>query len=44
MLALWGRDDLAADAKVEAVTTSGFRAVALAINLDTPEDVDGALH
>src|SRR5512134_2905788 len=44
VLALWGRDDLAADATVDAVTTSGFRAVALAINLDTPEDVDGALR
>src|SRR5512132_1468775 len=44
VLALWGRDHLAADVKVDAVTTSGFRAVALAINLDMPEDVDGALQ
>ena len=44
VLALWGRDDLAADANVDAAATGGFRAVALAINLDTPEDVDAALH
>ena len=44
VLALWGRDDLAADAGVDAVTTSGFRAVALAINLEAPEDVDAALR
>jgi catechol 2,3-dioxygenase-like lactoylglutathione lyase family enzyme len=44
VLALWGRDDLAADATVDAAATSGFRAVALAINLDTPEDVDAALQ
>jgi uncharacterized protein len=44
VLALWGRDDLAADVRVEAAVTSGFRAVALAINLETPEDVDAALQ
>jgi hypothetical protein len=44
VLALWGRDDLAADVRVEAAATSGFRAVALAINLETPEDVDAALQ
>jgi catechol 2,3-dioxygenase-like lactoylglutathione lyase family enzyme len=44
VLALWGRDDLAADAGVEPVATTGFPAVALAINLETPEDVDAALH
>ena len=36
VLALWGRGDLAADANVDAAATGGFRAVALAINLDTP--------
>ena len=44
VLAVWGRDDLAADVRVGAVTTSGFRAVAVGINLDTPEDVDAALR
>jgi hypothetical protein len=44
VLTVWGRDDLAADVKVEAVAASGFCAVALAINLETPEDVDAALQ
>ncbi|HEX8630086.1 MAG TPA: VOC family protein [Catenuloplanes sp.] len=43
LLSLFGVDDLAADATVEPPTGSGFRGVALAINVDSPDDVDAAL-
>jgi uncharacterized protein len=41
VLALWGRDPLAADAGVEPDGT-GFRGVALACNLDSPGAVDAS--
>src|SRR5512142_30585 len=44
VLALWGRSDLAADAGIDAAAATGFRAVALAINVDTPDDVDAVLQ
>lgn len=44
VLALWGRSDLAADAGIDAAAATGFRALALAINVDTPDDVDAALQ
>jgi predicted lactoylglutathione lyase len=43
LLALYGVDDLAADARMPAGPTNQFRGVALAINLDGPDDVDAAL-
>jgi predicted lactoylglutathione lyase len=42
ILAVWGRDELAADAK-QPKPTEGFAGTALAINLDSPADVDAAL-
>jgi hypothetical protein len=42
LLALWGRNDLAADAD-QGKPVDGFRGVALAINLESPDDVDAAL-
>src|SRR5512143_1797620 len=44
VLALWGHHHLAADTGVVAAATTSFRAVALAINVDTPDDVDAALQ
>jgi predicted lactoylglutathione lyase len=44
LLALWGRDALARDAGVAADQSTGFRGVALAINVDGREDVDAALE
>ena len=41
LLALYGRQDLAHDARVEP-TGEGFRGVALAINLESADDVDAA--
>lgn len=45
ILALYGRNDLAADATVEVGSgqTPSFRGVALAINLEDPTQVDAAL-
>jgi catechol 2,3-dioxygenase-like lactoylglutathione lyase family enzyme len=43
VLALFGRDDLAADAAVGVPSPRGFAAVALAANLDSPEAVDAAM-
>jgi uncharacterized protein len=42
-LGLFGQDDLAADAHVEARGTDGFRGVTVAINVGAPADVDAAL-
>lgn len=42
VVALFGREDLAADAGVDA-RGDGFRGVALAVNLPNREDVDAAL-
>lgn len=42
-LALWGQDDLAADARAGVHTTDGFRGVSLAINVESAEAVDDAL-
>jgi predicted lactoylglutathione lyase len=44
LLALWGRADLAADAGVSIDESRRFRDVALAINVDTREQVDAALE
>jgi uncharacterized protein len=43
LLALWGEANLAADARLPPRTDSGFRGVALAMNLDSPDQVDAAL-
>jgi uncharacterized protein len=43
ILALWGRDDLAADAAVEPGVPPAFRGVSLAINVGSPDEVDDAL-
>jgi len=43
LLALWGREALAADAGL-AGSPSGFRAVSLAINLESRDDVDAAFE
>lgn len=42
LLAVWGRDELAEDAGIQAEPRAGFRAVALAINLGSRDDVDRA--
>ena len=42
LLALWGRDDLAADTR-QSPAAEGFRSTALAMNLDSREQVDAAL-
>jgi catechol 2,3-dioxygenase-like lactoylglutathione lyase family enzyme len=42
ILALWGHDDLAQDARQSAEPPAGFRGVAIAINVETPEAVDEA--
>ena len=43
LLALWGAKDLAADLGVQQTADFGFRATALAMNLDSPVQVDEAL-
>jgi uncharacterized protein len=43
LLALWGAKDLAADANLPLTPAAGFRATALAMNLDSPEQIDEAL-
>jgi uncharacterized protein len=43
LLALWGAKDLAADLGLPDATSGGFRATAVAMNLDSPEQVDEAL-
>lgn len=43
ILAVWNAAELAADAGATAPATPGFRGVALAINVDTPDAVDAAL-
>jgi uncharacterized protein len=43
LLALWGAKDLAADANLPPTPAAGFRATALAMNLDSPEQIDEAL-
>lgn len=44
LLALYPRDSLAADANVTWGSGQGFRDVALAINLDGPQEVDHAFE
>lgn len=43
LLALFGVDDLAADAHLPPGRPAGFRGVSTAINVDRPADVDSAL-
>jgi uncharacterized protein len=43
-LALWGADDLAADAGVPARTGGDFRGVSLAVNVGSRAEVDAALR
>lgn len=43
VLALWGHDYLAADASAEPAPVPGFRGVALAINVEGPDEVEAAL-
>ena len=43
LLALWGVKDLAADLGLPPTPNAGFRATAVAMNLDTPAQVDEAL-
>jgi uncharacterized protein len=43
LLALWGVKDLAADLGLPQTPNAGFRATAIAMNLDTPAQVDEAL-
>ena len=43
LLALWGAKDLAADLGLPQQATAGFRATAVAMNLDSPAQVDEAL-
>jgi catechol 2,3-dioxygenase-like lactoylglutathione lyase family enzyme len=45
LLALWGRDELAADAQLpQPPAEPAFRGVSLAINLETPQEVDRAFE
>jgi len=44
LLALWGEAALAHDAQVGEPPTLGFRGVSVAINLETPEQVDEAFE
>jgi predicted lactoylglutathione lyase len=44
ILAVYGRDALAADARVTAGAQGGFSGVALAVNLETPADVDALIE
>ena len=43
LLALWGTNDLAADLGLPPQADAGFRATAVAMNLDSPAQVDEAL-
>ena len=43
VLALWGHDDLAAEASTASGPAPGFRGAALAINVEGPQEVDAAL-
>jgi hypothetical protein len=43
LLALWGAKDLAADLGLAPTADAGFRATAVAMNLDSPTQVDEAL-
>lgn len=43
VLALWGRDDLAADANQLPGAAGGFTGVAFAINVESPAAVDAAI-
>jgi predicted lactoylglutathione lyase len=43
VLALWGHDDLAADASASPTGVPAFRGVALAINVEGRDEVDAAL-
>jgi catechol 2,3-dioxygenase-like lactoylglutathione lyase family enzyme len=43
VLALWGQDDLAVEASASPGPVSPFRGVALAINVDSPDEVEAAL-
>lgn len=43
LLALWGTKDLAADLGLPPTPGAGFRATAVAMNLDSPAQVDEAL-
>ena len=43
VLAVWGHDDLAADARAESGAVPGFRGVALAINVESRDEVDRLL-
>ena len=43
LLSLWGAKDLAADLDLPSTADAGFRATALAMNLDSPAQVDEAL-
>lgn len=43
LLAVYGEDDLAADALAEPRTGTGFRGVTLAVNVDSPAAADAAL-
>ena len=42
-LALWGHESLAGDAGMPVERSDRFRGVALAINVESPEEVDAAL-
>jgi catechol 2,3-dioxygenase-like lactoylglutathione lyase family enzyme len=44
VLGLFGHDALAEDAGVPAEATTGFRGITLAINLDSPAEVDAAME
>jgi len=43
LLALWGAKNLAADLKISEPSDAGFRATALAMNLDSPAQIVEAL-
>lgn len=44
VLALWGRKEMAEDAKLPSDAGSGFQGVSLAHNVRSPEDVDAFLE
>lgn len=44
VLAVFGHDALAADANLEADAPSAYRGMSLAINVDSPEEVDALLE
>lgn len=43
LLAVWGQDELAADAGVAPRASADFRGVSLAVNVGSPAEVDAAL-